>query len=157
MDYRNNERLLLHDSNDPKYQSDEFGNVRSAGRILVWSSDTQLDLLFGSEKLHMDGTFSSSPSIFEQVFIIQAFLHGTCLPVVYALLPDRKAVTYVHLLNVLSDEARKRDKNFDPALRKQSQWNFLRRPSRKGALFTFVGVFIDVFKLSVYQRLIWIT
>ena len=62
----------------------------------------------------MDGTFSSSPSFFEQVFIIQAFLHGTCLQVVYALLPDRKAITYVHLLNVLSEEASRHDKTIRP-------------------------------------------
>ena len=77
MDYRNNERLLLHDSHDPEYQSKESGHIRSAGRVLMWSFDTQLDFLFGSEKLHMNGTFSSSPSIFEQVFIIQAILHGS--------------------------------------------------------------------------------
>ena len=34
----------------------------------------------------------------------------------YALLPDRKAVTYVHLLNVLSEEARRMNKKFDPLL-----------------------------------------
>ena len=116
MDYRNNKRLLLDESHDPKYQSSVSGNVRSDGRVLVWLSDTQLSLLFGSENLHMDGTFSSSPSIFEQAFIIQAFLHGTCLPVVYGLSPDRKTVTYMHLFHAFSDEARRREKKCDPTL-----------------------------------------
>lgn len=102
LDYRNDRRLLLDDSHDPKYQSNVSGNVRSAGRVLVWLSDAQLSLLFGSGNLHMDGTFSSSPSIVEQVLITQAFLHGPCLPVVYGLLPDRKTVTYIHLFHVFS-------------------------------------------------------
>jgi hypothetical protein len=58
MNDQQNERLLLHDSHDRKCQSNKCWTVRSAGRMLVWSSDTQLDLLFDSEKLHMDGTFS---------------------------------------------------------------------------------------------------
>jgi hypothetical protein len=78
LDYRNVERLLLHDSDDPQHRANLSGDVLSAGRVLVWSSDTQLNLLFDSDRLHMDGTFSSAPPMFNQVFIIQAFLHETC-------------------------------------------------------------------------------
>ncbi|CAF1405696.1 unnamed protein product, partial [Rotaria sordida] len=91
-DYHNNTRLLLHDSDDSKFQIDSLGDLRSEGRVLIWSSDIQLNLLFDSQRLHMDGTFSSSPPNFDQVFIIQAIVHGTCVPVVYALLPDRKSL-----------------------------------------------------------------
>lgn len=138
LDYKNAERLLLHDSDDAQHRANLSGDVRSAGRVLVWSSDTQLNLLFASVNLHMDGTFSSAPPMFNQVFIIQAFLHDTCelsyttkrtlassshglvctigVPVVYALLCDRKAMTYVHLFNVLSDEAKRLNKTFNPSL-----------------------------------------
>jgi hypothetical protein len=34
-DSYNNEQLLLHDSDDPKFQITQSGNVQSAGRILV--------------------------------------------------------------------------------------------------------------------------
>lgn len=77
-DYLNTDRLLLHDSDDPKFQINEPGSVRSQGRVLVWSSNVQLRLLFDSQRLHMDGTFCTTPPHFEQVFIIQAILHGTC-------------------------------------------------------------------------------
>lgn len=40
----------------------------------------------------------------------------TGLPVVYALLTDRKAATYVHLFNVLIEEAKRLNKKFDPQL-----------------------------------------
>lgn len=49
--------------------------------------------------------------------------HVTChsrisvgVPVVYALLPDRKAITYVYVFNVLLSEARKLGKNLQPSL-----------------------------------------
>jgi hypothetical protein len=77
-DYHNNERLLLHDSDDPKFQIHLSGDVRSEGRVLIWSTDVQLNLLFDSQKLHMDGTFCTSPPNFNQVFIIQAISYGTC-------------------------------------------------------------------------------
>jgi hypothetical protein len=77
-DYRNENRLLLHDSDDPKFQTNQSDSLRSDGRMLVWSSDIQLNLLFDSERLHMDGTFCTSPPNFEQVFIIQAFVHDSC-------------------------------------------------------------------------------
>jgi len=77
-DYHDKDRLLLHDSDDSTYGSRISGNIRSEGRVLIWSSNIQLNILFDSSKLHMDGTFSTAPSQFKQVFIIQAFLHDTC-------------------------------------------------------------------------------
>ena len=38
------------------------------------------------------------------------------VPVVYALLPDRKAITYVYVFNVLLSEARRLGKNLHPSL-----------------------------------------
>jgi hypothetical protein len=50
---------LLHHSDDPTFQLKQSGKIRSEGRVLVWSSDIQLNLLFNSPKLHMDGTHSA--------------------------------------------------------------------------------------------------
>ncbi len=77
-DYLNLDRLLLHDSCDPQFQIDESLYRRPEGRILVWSSDVQLKLLFDNEKLYMDGTFSTTPPNFDQVYIIQVIHHETC-------------------------------------------------------------------------------
>ncbi len=38
------------------------------------------------------------------------------VPVVYALLPDRKTTTYIHLFQVLFVEAKRLNKKFDPRL-----------------------------------------
>ncbi len=66
-DYLGRERLLLHDSEDQQLKIEQSLYVRPEGRILIWSSDIQLNLLFNSEKFYMDGIFSSAPPYFNQV------------------------------------------------------------------------------------------
>ncbi|CAF3352145.1 unnamed protein product [Rotaria sp. Silwood1] len=145
-DYHNHHRLLLYDSDDPKFSLDQLEYIPPSGRILIWSSDVQLNLLFNSERLHMDGTFSSAPPNFDQVFVIQAIHHGTCVPVVYALLPDRKAPTYINLFNVLFVEAKKLNKifnpsiimtDFEPGLSKSISIEFTEETIQKGCFFHF--------------------
>ncbi|CAF1529266.1 unnamed protein product [Adineta ricciae] len=77
-DYLDVNRLLrLHDTENSQCKFDSSNNIESSGGSLVWSSDTQLRLLFNSERLHIDGIFSSSPLGFEQIFNIQLIHHGT--------------------------------------------------------------------------------
>jgi hypothetical protein len=43
---------------------------RRKNRILFFSSDQQLELLFESDTIFMDGTFDITPAQFKQVYII---------------------------------------------------------------------------------------
>ncbi|CAF3334910.1 unnamed protein product [Rotaria socialis] len=43
---------------------------RAKERVLLFSSDEQLNLLFSNDIIFMDGTFSTAPSNFDQVFLI---------------------------------------------------------------------------------------
>ena len=54
---------------------------RGKNRILVFSSDQQLQLLFESDIIFMDGTFSITPGQFKQVYLIHShkFGQGMCL------------------------------------------------------------------------------
>ena len=52
--------------------------IKRKTRMLVFSSDEQLKLLFSSSTILMDGTFSSSPSIFDQVYCIHAIKFEQC-------------------------------------------------------------------------------
>jgi hypothetical protein len=47
-------------------------------RILIYSSDHQLNMLFSSPIVYMDGTFSKSPAHFMQIYIIHAILFDIC-------------------------------------------------------------------------------
>ena len=53
---------------------------RGKDRVLVFSSKNQLELLFESETIFMDGTFDSTPDNFKQVYLIHAhkFGQGMC-------------------------------------------------------------------------------
>ncbi|CAF4218278.1 unnamed protein product [Rotaria sp. Silwood2] len=144
--YLDRDRLLLHDSENPSFQFNSSDNIQPSGRILIWSSDIQLHLLFNSERLHMDGTFSSSPAHFDQVFIIQAIHHGSCVPVVHSLLPDRKTSNYLYLFNILFDQAKKFNKkldpvhimtDFEPGLTKAILIQFSEKTIQKGCFFHF--------------------
>ena len=44
-------------------------------RLLLFASDQQLDILFDSKVLFMDGTFSKTPPHFYQVYILHALKH----------------------------------------------------------------------------------
>ncbi|CAF4268581.1 unnamed protein product, partial [Rotaria sp. Silwood2] len=145
-DYLNCDRLLLHDSYDPPFQIDESLYTRPEGRILVWSSDVQLKLMFDSEKLYMDGTFSTAPPNFDQVYIIQVIHHETCIPAMYALLPDRKTTTYSYLFHVLFLEAKRFGKTFaptlimtefEPGVARAISLEFTEKTTQKGCFFHF--------------------
>lgn len=48
-------------------------------RLLLFSSDYQLDILFNAHTVFMDGTFSKSPLYFSQIYIIHAVAHDKCM------------------------------------------------------------------------------
>ncbi|CAF4007618.1 unnamed protein product [Rotaria sordida] len=47
-------------------------------RLLVFTSDAQMDLLFNSEVIYMDGTFKKSPSQFVQIYTINIVHFDIC-------------------------------------------------------------------------------
>ena len=79
-------------------------------RLLVYASDLQLDALFDSHTVYVDGTFSKSPPYFKQVFIIHAINFDICkiyehrfvhkslvsldVPCVFVLIVNKKATSY---------------------------------------------------------------
>ena len=63
-------------------------------RILVFTT-----LLIVADVWFCDGTFSTAPSVFFQIYTIHASVEGIRIPIVYALLPDKKKETYIRLLS----------------------------------------------------------
>jgi hypothetical protein len=53
----------------------------------------------------MDGTFSTCPTPFMQMFSIHGLYHNTVIPLCYALLSDKLATTYYSVFNRLRDAA----------------------------------------------------
>lgn len=78
----------------------------SSDRMLIFTTTDNLNFLKSSDLWFCDGTFKSSPVIFDQLLII----HGQrtqgsgvkyCLPLVYCLTPDRTTGTYLRVLQQL--------------------------------------------------------
>ena len=59
--------FLLSDQRDNKF----------GGRLLIFSSEIQMDLLLQADILMADGTFRSCPRLFEQVYVIMAVKDAT--------------------------------------------------------------------------------
>ncbi|CAM4833660.1 unnamed protein product [Rotaria magnacalcarata] len=87
----------------------EFG-----GRLLVFSSQSQMDLLLDAEVLMADGTFRSCPRLFEQIYVILAVKDSKTYPVLFALTSNRKEATYITILDVIRTEAQHRGVSFAP-------------------------------------------
>ncbi|CAF1355393.1 unnamed protein product [Rotaria sordida] len=85
-------------------------------RILLFGSDDQLDLLFDSPIVFMDGTFSKAPPNFCQIYIIHAVNFDICLPCVFGLLVNKKSITYKQIFVKLKEIASERGKSFSPGL-----------------------------------------
>lgn len=86
---RNGTQFVLYDS----------GQVRD--RVLIFGTAANLQVLRRRPHWFVDGTFKHCPRAFTQIFTIHALQNHRCLPLVYALLPDKKESTYDEMLNAL--------------------------------------------------------
>ena len=64
-------------------------------RVIMFVS---IKLFCEAQTIYVDGTFQTCPSLFYQVFTIQAFKNGRQFPLVCALLPNKSRATYVELV-----------------------------------------------------------
>jgi MULE transposase-like protein/FLYWCH-type zinc finger protein len=74
-------------------------------RILIFTTDRNIEFLKHSEVIFYDGTFSSAPVFFEQLFIWHGYRQGVTFPLIYCLLPRRDAVTYRRMIKTIKDAA----------------------------------------------------
>ena len=86
-----------------------YDNESSDKRLLVYASDEGLRLLGDSTTWFMDGTHSTSPSQFQQIFCIRTALGSSYQSVVYALLPSKTQATYEECLTAVLDTCLQKD------------------------------------------------
>ncbi len=83
--------FLLHDS----------GNTLD--RILIFSTNRNLDLMSQCSHWFADGTFKASPPLFPQVYTIHAVKYSNVIPTVVVLMPNKSEATYTRVLNALKN------------------------------------------------------
>ncbi len=81
----------------------KFDSGNNNQRILIFSTLDNLAPLSSSKHWYADGTFKTSPSLFDQFFVIQGSLAEHVLPLVYILTPNRKRSTYDRGLQALQN------------------------------------------------------
>ncbi|CAF1380249.1 unnamed protein product [Adineta ricciae] len=85
-------------------------STRRRQRMVIFASQKQLELLFNSATLLMDGTFSATPPFFNQVFTI----HGHKFAVLLLPLNRSKKATYQDLFQELKDVAARKNLVWKP-------------------------------------------
>ncbi len=78
----------LSDGREENYLLDDSGNGNE--RIIVFGRQTWLQHLESSTTWYADGTFSTAPSLFSQIYIILVKRIGGVHPILYALLQNKQ-------------------------------------------------------------------
>ena len=89
-------------------------------RLLIFAKPSNLGVLEDSERWYCDGTFSTSPDIFYQLYTIHGEVSLTntyIIPPVYALLPNKKQETYSGLFKALNLNPSSVTNDFEMAVR----------------------------------------
>ncbi|XP_071118353.1 uncharacterized protein [Haliotis cracherodii] len=73
--------------------------------ILIFTTDKNLELLCEADIVYEDGTFSSSPKLFDQVYTIHAEFQEHMFPLVFCLLPNKAECTYVRAFEYIQEAA----------------------------------------------------
>lgn len=69
--------------------------------IVIFSCQTNLNVLGTMEAIYVDGTFDYCTHYFEQLFTVHGLKNGYYIQLCYAILPNKTTVTYTHFLKKL--------------------------------------------------------
>ena len=97
--------FLIHDSG-------RFSNQR----IVMYATEEGLRLLARSGTWYMDGTFSTVPDCFRQLYVIRAEIGTTCASCVYAFLPGKTEAVYTEMLEAVIAKFTALGFNTDPTV-----------------------------------------
>lgn len=81
-------------------------------RLMIFTTEQNLNFLEKCDVWMMDGTFKSSPTLFDQLFIVHGYRNKTTFPLVYCLMPNWTTPTYLTLFQQLKNG----NPNLDPKM-----------------------------------------
>lgn len=76
---------------------------QDVNRILIFGRQSNGGWSNQVQKLYVDGTFSLAPALFSQIYVVMAERGGFVLPVLYALLPNKEAGTYLRTFEAVKE------------------------------------------------------
>ncbi|KAG0422861.1 hypothetical protein DMUE_6175, partial [Dictyocoela muelleri] len=80
--------------------------MEDPNRIIVFTTEENLEHFIFSKIVVCDGTFKSSPSNFEQLFTIQCIVRNNNLPLIYCFMKNRSEVCYNNFFTWLESECK---------------------------------------------------
>lgn len=92
-----------------------YDNGSESNRVLVFSSDIGLQLLAEADTWFMDGTHSTCPTQFQQLFSVRVPLGNSHVSAVYALLPSKLQSTYEECLTSILDTCLQNNQRPNPS------------------------------------------
>lgn len=114
-------------------------------RIILFGTSENVRFLQDNKDWFADGTFKVTPNLFYQVYTIHAIKCNTVLPLVYALLPDKREDSYRRLLEALLD--------FNVNLRPETCMLDLEKAAENAFAACFPGITINFCLFHVGQCL----
>ncbi|KAG8233356.1 hypothetical protein J437_LFUL005817 [Ladona fulva] len=95
------QQFLLHDS-----EGSAMAEEGTRSRVIIFASEENIRYLFSSPTWYTDGTFQVVPTLFYQLFTVHGSVAGTVLPMVYALMQNKREEEYNYVLQKLKEKAR---------------------------------------------------
>ena len=80
-----------------------IGQEEGRERIIILATKENLEIMAGTKRYFVDGTFDHLPNIFEQLFTIHGTIHGVILPLVYILSISQKKIMYKKAYQALKE------------------------------------------------------
>lgn len=74
-------------------------------KIVVFGSDTGIEILCKGKRNHADGTFDTAPLLFTQVYLIHACYHEKMFPCVIMLMTGKSCELYKRGIQIIKDQA----------------------------------------------------
>ena len=71
----------------------------------MFASERMLRLLSQAEIWNCDGTFVSSPKLYQQTYIIHTFFKDECYPCIYINLKNKDKASYTKMLKIIKNLA----------------------------------------------------
>ncbi len=81
-------------------------------RILVFATEKNFIILNKNPHWFGDGTFDVSPLLFKQLYTINVIESGKNLPMIFALLPNKKGETYERLFEIIKIDTKRSKINY---------------------------------------------
>jgi hypothetical protein len=82
-------------------------------RIIIFTTKENLKWLGKLRDWLGDGTFDIAPKTFRQLYTIHGLKNHKTLPLVYALLPDKKKETYIRFFTIVIENVKHKPKSFN--------------------------------------------